>query len=682
MARDGPSWDSIDRRRFLKTTGAGAVAVSVAGCQGDGGDTETDGDGDGGTPEDDATETPTETATTIAAGEEVPRGGIMTIGSSQPKGVNPLAVSSSYSWALMDYVYTYGTALDPFEFQVHPSAYTDWTVENVESGKPDVYFDVRDGMTFNDGEDMTVEDVVWTYNYLMEQKPGRYLSTVKPIETVEKASGNDWDVHMKLTKPVGTYEVNQLSLPLLPKHIWSDIDDYQKYQPGQQIGDGRPVGGGPGRITKYDQDTSAEIEFRDDYNLNDLEWIEEHDKLRAGGPFLDGLRFKFYTSENSKIQAVLEGNLDATFEGVPSGQIEKARNKDFLELVPGTDSGYGYFGYNLRRKPFDDLPFRQALSFLWDDVYYIRRLNKNLAIEGDFVIPPGFSSVRPDVRNGVEDWEHPGSQAFHFRQSGPGVPNIQGIRKFLSDGQVITGEGGTYVGQDYPGSFTGVTASQSEPRYDYSFGPVESSVLQSADTEKELRVDGETITSILGRPIKYIMYPPQLVPTLTEMDKEWSKQMRNLGIPVKTEVLSFNALLDTVYAQEDFDLWHMGWTNTSPFGISSLYNIFHSDNADDHSEGNSETQLNNATGYGLFDYAGADDLISNARQTMETEARNDKTARATEKIYLDQNYMVMSYGRSRWPVDKTKWAGFLRGIPDPGSSYFSTQIMYGIHQKE
>jgi peptide/nickel transport system substrate-binding protein len=684
MATDGSSWSSIDRRRFLKTTGAGALVMSVAGCQGDGGDTTT-GEGDTttageGVDEDEDTPTETETETTIQEEKEVPRGGTITFGvSNTPKGLNPLAVSSAYSWILLDFVYAGGTYIEPVNFEVKPWAYSDWTVENVESGKPDVYFDVRDDLTFTDGEDLTVEDVLFSYRYMMEQKPARYLSSVEPIEKVEEA-GNDWDVHMKLTKRIGTYASNQLAIPLLPKHIWSEVDDYQKYQPGQQVPD-RPVGSGFGDITKYQADTSAEIEFQDT-PLTNQQWVKDHPRLRAGGPFLDGVRYKFFTEQSPLTQAFLQGGVDTTYGSIPSSKVPDVKGASGRELVPGSDTGYGYFGYNLRRVPFDDLSFRQALSFLWDDTLWINRLNRGLAFEGDFAIPPGYAAVRPDLANDVDDLKDPRSQAFHFRQTAPGVANINGVREFLKNGEMITGEGGTYVGKEYPGSFTGVTASQSEPRHEYTFGPVKSSVLKNADTDKEIRVDGKTLTEIHGRPVRYLMYPPQVVPELTEMDQEWATQMKKLGIPVKTEVLSFNSLLDVVYAKEDFDLYHMGWTSTSPFGVSSLYGIFHSDNADDHADGNDSAMLNNSIGYGLFDYATADELISNARTEMETEKRNELIQRAAERIYLDQAYMVFDYSKIRWPVNTDEYAGFIQNIPSPGGTYFPTQTMFGIYRKQ
>lgn len=675
MPEKASSRSGLDRRTFLEAAGAGAVAITVAGCQG--------GRNGQGTP------TGTSTPGGGGGGGTGPKhGGTLTVGlPNPPKGLNALATSSSYSWAILDYVHGWGTNLDPLKFEVHPSIYTDWEVKNVDSGKPDVFFDVREGLTFNDGKDLTVEDVLFTYNYMLEQEPGRYISTLRPIESVQKAD-NDRDLHMKLTQPVGTYDTSQIQLPILAKHEWEDVDKFSQYTPGDKTPE-RPIGAGPGRVTKYEPDTSIEVEFRDDWTLGDLDWMDDFDEIHRGGPFLDSIRFKVYTSETAMNQAFLQGKLDTLYGSARASNVETIKNNEGQEIVEGSDTGYGYLGYNLRRTPFDDLPFRQALSMVWDDVYWTRRLSQGYAAEGDFVVPPAYTAARPDAQGDAELLTDPRSQAFTFRSSQPGVPNYKGVRSFLTGGKVITGKSGTFVGQEYPGSFTGVNASISEPRHDYSFGSVQSSVLKEYGTDKEIRVNGKTIPEITGSPLSYYMYPPQLVPNLTEMDKVYTQNLKDLGIPVERKVLAFNPLLDKVFAKEDFDIFHLGWGDTSPFGVSSMYSIFHSDNADDHSvtgEGhdskNTSTQLNNATGYGLFDHATADDLISEARRTMETEQRNKLARRAVERIYLDQPYQVYQYDIKQWPIRSDKYSGYVGDIAGPGQSNLDFQVKGALYRSQ
>lgn len=683
MSEDDTTAHSSKRRPFLKA-GAGAVAVSLAGCTGDdseGTPTETEGPETDSTPE------------TVGGDEEIPEGGNFRYGMANPsKGLNHLAVSSSYSWVVLDEIHAYGTTLDPVTFEVQPQAFTDWTVENVDSGEPDVYFNVREGLTFTDGEEFGIDDVIFTYNFIKEAQPGRYANNIAPVETVEEAD-NDWDVHMSLTEPVGTYQTTQLGLPMMPKHRWEDVDpgSFTQYQPNENTYevDGTeylgPVGLGAGRVTRYEPDTSIEVAYRDDYTLNDLDWLQEHDNLRAGGPFIDSLRVNVYGSSEALQQAFLqEDAVDAMYGSIQPSNVSAVEDKSGARIVTGSDTGYSYYAFNMRVTPLDDTIFRQTFGFLFDHIRWTQQLNRGTELRGAFVMPPGYQAVRPE--NAVDDAtinEHPATKAFDFLQDQPGVPNFEAIKAFLRNGETIHGEEGTYADgtREYPGSLTGATADETEATHEYTWGSVESSVLQdAAGVEEEIRVNGQTIPEILGRPLEMMMTPPQDTPLSAQMIENFVGQLRQLGIPIERNVLTFNTMLDDVYRDVNFDIYPMAWTNLSPFAVSSLDSLFTSSNAHG-PDSPHELQLNNAMGYGLEGLPGADDLISDALSTMNTEERNAKAREAVEKIYLDYPVQVNSHSIPQWPVNEANWTGFVEGIPSPGGSYVSWQFQ-NVHLNE
>jgi peptide/nickel transport system substrate-binding protein len=681
------------RRRFLKGTGVAAVSMGLAGCSGGGSDTDT--------PTDTPTSTPTEDKTPTPVPEkDYPEGGTYTFGMNNPvDSLNILATNTAYADLVLSEIHGYGTTVDPVKFEVHPSVFTDWTFEELEdtdddeNEKPDVRvkFNVREGLTWNDGEEFSIDDVVFSYNFLLDANPGAYAGTLNPIVSVQKGS-DDWDVHMRMDKPIGTYASSQLQLPILPEHKWGDVDpgEFQQYEPQKN---GGPVGLGPGVITKYEPDTATEISYKDrkgEYKLGDLEWMDDVNGLIRGGPFLDAVRFKIYGSEASMEQALLQGELDTIYSGIRASKIPEVEKSETLEILNGFDTGYGHYSFNLRNVPFDDLTFRQVFGFAFDDVYWTQRLQRGYAQEGDFIMPPGYVAVRPE--SAVEDakiLDDPASQAFTFRQAGAGVPDVEGIRKFLTEGKAITGEGGTYVGQEYPGSLTGVKASGSGGKHDYTFGEIKSQVLkQNPDADKEIYVDGKTITEINGGPITMYVYPAKDAPQTAKMVENYIGALQQIGIPVDRQVMSFNTMIGKVYSNEDFDVFPMGWVNLSIFATGTLYGLFHSDNADDltKAEGNDDKKntdsfLNNPMGYGLFEDATADKLISDARTELETEKRNSLARKAVERIYLDFPTMVESYDIITWPANTSKWAGYLQNIPGPGSTYIGTQFSQ-IHKNE
>lgn len=625
--------------------------------------------------------------------QDIPRGGTFVMGLPEPPtGVNVLSTNSSYSVVLYEgLIHAYGTALDPFTYEVKPMAFTDWTIENADSDEPDVYFNVRDGMTFNDGEDVTVDDVLFTYQYMLEQQPAKFASVLGSIESVEEAS-NDWDLHMVMNQPVSTYAYNQLGVPVLPQHIWSDVDNYQEYTPGQMIDQGRPVGAGMATMTDFRPDTAVRVEMRppEEYPLSDLDWIQEHDELMAGGPYIDAIEFQVLKEEATRLQNLYNGEIHSQYGGLPSKEIENARGQDLLEIIESSDTGYGFVAFNIRNKPFDDQAFRQAMGFLWDDTYWVERLNRGFVTEGDFVVPPGYAAARPEnAVDGAEIGEHPATNAFQFRQQSAGVADYTGIQEFLSNGEIITGEGGTYVGQEYPGSLTGIKSSQAEPKHDYTFGEVEDPILESAGAQAEIRVDGQRVREFRDGPLTYFSYPPGVLPSLNQMDQAYVQALQRTGIPVKREVLTFNTLVADTFVQEDFDFTHLGWGDTSPFAIGSLRGLFHSSQADDHSvseypagepndQTNDQVQLNNFTGYGLFEDAGADELINDAYTEMDVDRRNELAQEAVERVYLDMPYMVFHYDTQYWPINQNEISGYVETNSGAGSAnmFWQWQNMY------
>lgn len=671
------------RRKFLKASGAGAVALSLAGCSGGGGDEETT------EPEETTEEETTTSEQTVnkatEAEDDIKRGGTFVYGmSAKPDTANVLTQGSVYSAVATNLVYESGTSLDPVTNEVRPNAFSDWTIEGED--KPDIYIKVRDGLKWNDGEDFGVEDALFTYQYCKENKPGNYASVVDPITKVEEASKGDWDMRIQIEKPIGVWESDIVGgLPMIPKHKWEG-QDYKKYEPMKANGDHGPVGLGPGRLTKFDPDTSMQVVFDNDHyyeTLSKLQWKKDHDQLIAGGPFLDKVNFKIYGSNTAMTQAFMEGEIDTHYGSIKTSKMPAVKKADGKKLIPGTDSGFSYYGFNGRRKPLDDTTLRQAMSFMFDEYFWVERLQQGNVFKADFVQSNGYPVPRPDYQFAGEDQmlTHPATNAFDFRQAQAAVPDVEGVRKFLTGGKIIDGSKGTYVGKEYPGSLSGVKASQSEPRYEYSFGEVKSDVLKRHQgVEKEIRVDGKTIPEVMdGDPITLFIDPPKNKPKEAKAIQRWVSNLKDLGIPIKTQALEFNTMVSKVYYEEDFDIYPMGWAGTGPFG-SSAYSFFHSSMADDLSDGNSDAFLYNSTAYGLHG-GSSDDLLEKARQELDPDKRNKLTAKAIEKIYLDMPYYVQHYAKVKWPVNNEKFTGYINNLVDPAYANWTTQAN-NIHLKE
>lgn len=645
------------RREFLAATGTSVTALALAGCSGQQEPAQTTQATT--TTAATATDQPDRTETTTGSAA-MPEGGTFTYGlSSSPTTMNVLQTGSAYAHVVLDLVHETGTTLDPFNYEVRPNVYTDWELDQDEDGEGgDVYFDVREDLTWNDGTDFTTEDVQFTYDYFLEHEPARYADVVAPIESVGPAD-TDWDFHLRLSTVVSTWDTEQLGVPLLPKHKWEGADP-QEYQPTDD--DDGPVGLGPGRVTKFNPATAVQVTFRDDYPLSSLDWIEQREGLIPGGPFLDAVNYRIYGSQTALIRAYFEGGVDAVYGSLKTSRIEEAKEQESTQLVDGYSSGFAFVGFNLRRSPLDDVTFRQALSFAFDDQYWVNFLQGGHVYDGDYPHPPGYRAVRPEHVYDGDLLTDPATEAFAFRGADASV-DVDGIRSFLSEGRVLDGSSGTWVGEEYPGTLSGIGASQTSPRHAYSFGEIESSVLRNHEgVDRELYVDGTALSEVRDGPLTVLMDPPDKKPNEAEMLGNWQSNLRELGVPVELTPISFDSLTQQVFYEVDFDIFPMAWADTSPYG-THLYQYFHSSMADDHEEGEG-TPSYNATGYGLG-AEGADDLLETVRNAVDMETQNEAAAKAMERIYLDAPYMTWYYPKTQWAVDANEFEGYVEDVASP-----------------
>ncbi len=690
-SRHGDEQVNDRRRRFLKASGAGAVSLAVAGCSGDGGDTPT------GTQPDEETETTEQDPDTVTEGQDIPQGGTLVYGmAAKPDSPNVFLSGSVYSAVALDPVHEYGITSDPVTYDFQPWLFSDWVLKQRDSDTPVAHFKVREAaleeMQFGHGKELTLEDIRFSYEYVLEQEPGEFSGVVGNLDSISESDleedGTSYDFQLQFTQRVVTWPGTVGGVPILPKDRWTDDDgnqlNYQEFNPVDEYGD--EVGLGPGVLTQFNPDTSMQVQFtnKDQWQvLSTLDWRQESSQIISGGPFLDQVNFTIFGSESAMTQAFLNDEIDTHYGSMKPSEQSTVRDADGKSLVNGFDSGFGYWAFNLRRQPLDDATFRQGLAFAFDHIYWQRRLNQNRVLKGDYPHSPGYTAARPetkfadDVDREVELLDDPSSEAFNFREAQAGVVDAEGIREFFTQGQVVS-DPGEYVGFEFPGTLSGVGASQSESKYDYSFGEVVSEALQDEQgVDQEIRVDGQTIPEIMDGPLTIFSYPPQETPRQAKAYEDWAANLRQVGIPVEIEILSFNTMVSRVYNTEEFEIYPMGWGGTNPYG-TSLYFFFHTDNAD--VSGDNDGFVYNSTGYGIGE-TGYDETLKEAYTSLDLEEATRLFAQANERIYLDQAYHTRDYDKIRWPMNSSDWNGYVGNVVDPGFASWGLQ-WNNIHQRE
>ena len=597
---------SLDRRSFIGAVGAGAAA-STAGC--------TDFVSDA-----------------LPGGDEIVEGGrpVMAMDTA-PDTLNPLRTSTAYSWAIIENIYTFGVVENPETNELVPHAWEEIELneENIDTDEPTVVAELRDDMEFNDGTPVTADDVEFTAEYIQEQQPAGTLSAAQfaSLDRIEATGEHTVEYYLSqrdagwLTEIVGTI--------ILPEHVWEDVDDYATYQP-EDTGDGI-VGSGPMVLENYQPEEWYELEWRDDDEI----WQTEHGWVEDEAPFTDAIRVEVFGSDEALEQAVLQNNVDYPFLSFRVDNAVDALEDDDLEVYQTDDDGWRHRSYNTRRVPLDDPAFRQLLVKLQDDRWVVEEVFQDVgATSGSYATPGPYTDWRPPEPESVEDF--------------------QGIE--LDDLDFPGEAGDARIDEAARDRIIDFLQNHDRAVHDYEYGPAES---DAVDADVELYVNGEPLSEAhtdndgnSGEgPLTITFDPPERTPNQARITGRQVEVLQEAGIPAEQNIIAFNELVTTVYGNENFDIFAMGWDDV---GAENLHyrQMFSGAAAD--LEGDDDALNFNAMGY-----VNADDLINENRNTLELEQRKPVVREILARIYADAPTNIAWHDRVLQPTN-TDYEGWVQ----------------------
>ncbi|MEQ6917409.1 extracellular solute-binding protein [Halomonas aquatica] len=229
-----------------------------------------------------------------------------------------------------------------------------------------IEFDLHPEARFHDGEPVTAEDVIFSFETLTERgQPfyAAYYADVVDIRAVDEDT-----VHVDLADS----ESRELplilgQLPILPAHFWEDRDFEATTRDAL-------LGSGPYRIATVDPGRRIVYERVPDYWGKDL-------PVNRGRHNIERLVYDYYRDQTVALEAFKAGNLDMRIE---SSARNWATAYDFpalteglvkrLEVADGQPAGMQAYVMNLRRDKFQDVRVREALNLAFDFEW----LNRNL----------------------------------------------------------------------------------------------------------------------------------------------------------------------------------------------------------------------------------------------------------------------------------------------------------------
>jgi peptide/nickel transport system substrate-binding protein len=206
---------------------------------------------------------------------------------------------------------------------------------------------LRDDVTWHDGEKFTADDVAFTYNYYKEGPSNRYTHHASEVPVIESTEAlDDYTVQFTCADPCPTLDLVTLAdLPILPKHIWENVEDPQTYTD-------LPVGTGPYKVVDHVEDQSYRLEANEDYFL--------------GPPAVKELDISIVQDPSSMFLALESGQVDTATRDVPPELQERLQQTQNVELVKGDRFASLFYIFNADRPPLDQPEFRRALDMAID----------------------------------------------------------------------------------------------------------------------------------------------------------------------------------------------------------------------------------------------------------------------------------------------------------------------------
>jgi microcin C transport system substrate-binding protein len=229
-----------------------------------------------------------------------------------------------------------------------------------------VQFVLRKEARWHDGKPITADDVIWTFNTLVEKGQPFYRFYYGSVERVEKIDERT----VRFSFKAGENRELPLimgQIAVLPKHYWQD-KDFAKTTLEPPLGSGayKIDSFEPGRFVKYRRVT--------DYWGRDL-------PVNVGKDNFDTLRYDYYRDATVQVEAFKAGEFDFRAENASKSW---ATAYDFPALDKGLvkkeeikhNRGAGMQGYifNTRRAIFNDARVRQALAAAFDFEWSNRNL--------------------------------------------------------------------------------------------------------------------------------------------------------------------------------------------------------------------------------------------------------------------------------------------------------------------
>lgn len=249
-------------------------------------------------------------------------------------------------------------------------------------------FTIREGAMFSDGTPVTADDVVFT----VEKAQNATIKSPKYADWagVNAAASDSRTVRFTLAKPYAPF-LSLTTLGILPSRIWRNVPS--EAFPFSTL-ETSPIGAGPFTIRAVSRDASGLIR-----NVS----LDANPRYALGRPYLDGIRFEFYSRGEDLADARAGGAVESAYGVAASAALKAPYARVF-----------GVFWNQSEKQVYARAEVRKALSTALDRSAIISSALGGYATAIMGPVPPGVDIKQVPVPQS----ENPTAAAATILQSG------------------------------------------------------------------------------------------------------------------------------------------------------------------------------------------------------------------------------------------------------------------------
>ncbi len=262
--------------------------------------------------------------------------------------------SSEWSPAVFDSLVMF----DPSKVDFVPMLAKSWTQPNDTTYE----FELFENIKWQDGQNLTADDVVYTINYLIDPAVQlRYKANWNWVASAEKLGPYKVRITAKVAQPEGLLTL-ATSTPIFPKHIHGALADKGDFG-------AKPVGTGPLRIVKIDKNTGLVAERNANFVAKPAKFAAPIGRIVAE-PVLD---------QGTLVAKMLRGDADLARD-LPGDQAVALRDSGRFEFTISPPAlGYSFIGFPT--KGAANVP---ALADLRVRTAIIKAINRPMVVEAEY----------------------------------------------------------------------------------------------------------------------------------------------------------------------------------------------------------------------------------------------------------------------------------------------------------